>query len=242
MKRIIEYVQNEKIYYPRVDIYLVEKISLISGWMFFICYLLIYYVIGNKDIADIFFAFCLSSWFISCWHVFCKLREGYSIQEDGICFRYRFIKHKLLYEDIKCIIIVNSYGNNKIVKTPYIIVIGGEQNEILQYCNNFPFRHVLASINIRVKLGAEIGCYHPGNIWTIFNKGSSAISDYGFIWNKREMYKIFKGFRGDYHIAASVIESYRDKFDNIVKEYGISDNQIHVIDDSTDEEFLWWLQ
>lgn len=38
------------------------------------------------------------------------------------------------------------------------------------------------------------------------------------------MYKIFKGFRGDYHIAASVIESYRDKFDNIVKEYGISDN------------------
>ena len=241
MKRIIEYVQNEKIYYPRVDIYLVEKISLISGWMFFICYLLIYYVIGNKDIADIFLAFCLSSWFISCWHVFCKLREGYSIQEDGICFRYRFIKHKLLYEDIKCIIIVNSYGNNKIVKTPYIIVIGGEQNEILQYCNNFPFRHVLASINIRVKLGAEIGCYHPGNIWTIFNKGSSAVSDYGFIWNKREMYKIFKGFRGDYHIAASVIESYRDKFDNIVKEYGISDNQIHVIDDSTDGEFLWWL-
>ena len=41
-------------------------------------------------------------------------------------------------------------------------------------------------------------------------------------------------------IAASVIESYRDKFDNIVKEYGISDNQIHVIDDSTDGEFLWW--
>lgn len=35
------------------------------------------------------------------------------------------------------------------------------------------------------------------------------------------MYKIFKGFRGDYHIAASVIESYRDKFDNIVKEYGM---------------------
>ncbi|MGN0246899.1 MAG: hypothetical protein ACI4DK_13175 [Lachnospiraceae bacterium] len=240
MKRIIKHVQNEKIYYPRADIYLVEKISLISGWMFFICYLLIYYVIGNKDIADIFLAFCLSSCFISCWHVFCKLREGYSIQEDGICFRYRFIKHKLLYEDIKCIIIVNSYGNNKIVKTPYIIVIGGEQNEILQYCNNFPFRHVLASINIMVKLGAEIGCYHPGNIWTIFNKGSSAISDYGFIWNKREMYKIFKGFRGDYHIAASVIESYRDKFDDIVKEYGISDNQIHIIDDSTDGEFLWW--
>ena len=43
-------------------------------------------------------------------------------------------------------------------------------------------------------------------------------------------------------IAASVIESYRDKFDNIVKEYGISDNQIHVIDDSTDGVFLWWLQ
>ena len=113
----------------------------------------------------------------------------------------------------------------------------------MQYCNNFhnlPYRrYVLSSNNIRVKLGAEIGCYHPGNIWTIFNKGSSAISDYGFIWNKREIYKIFKGFRGDYHIAASVIESYRDKFDNIVKEYGISDNQIHVIDDSTDGEFLW---
>ena len=243
MKRIIEHVKIEKLYAAEFDysLILIEKGSLICGCISFILYLMFYYVIDDKDLAYVFQSVALAGWCVPILTFFVKLYKGYSIQEDGICFRYRFIEHKLLYEDIRCIIIVNSSINGgKIIKIPYIIIIGEEQDEILQYCNNFPFRHVLASINIRVKLGAEIGCYHPGNIWTIFNKGSSAISDYGFIWNKREMYKIFKGFRGDYHIAASVIESYRDKFDNIVKEYGISDNQIHVIDDSTDGEFLWW--
>lgn len=246
MKRIIEHVRIEKLYAAEIDYYLilVEKGSLICGWISFICYLLFYYVIDNRDLAYVFWGVALAGWFVPVLSFFVKLCKGYSIQEDGFCFRYRFIKHKLLYEDIKCIIIVNSNTNGgKIIKIPYIIIIGGEQDEILRYCNNFhnlPYRHVLSSNNIRVKLGAEIGCYHPGNIWKIFNKGSSAISDYGFIWNnKKEMYKIFKEFRGDYHIAASVIESYRDKFDNIVKEYGISDNQIHIIDDSTNGKFIW---
>ena len=53
------------------------------------------------------------------------------------------------------------------------------------------------------------------------------------------MYKIFKGFGGNYYIARSIIENYRDEFDNIAKEYGISDKRIHVIDDSTNGEFLW---
>ena len=223
MKRIIEHIRTEKLYVAEFDYYLIliEKGFFIGGCISFILYLMFYYVIDDKDLAYVFQALALAGGYVFVLTFFVKLCQGYSIQEDGICFRYRFIKHKLLYEDIKCIIIVNSSTNGgKIVKIPYR-------------------RYVLSSNNIRVKLGAEIGCYHPGNIWTIFNKESSAISDYGFIWNKREIYKIFKGFRGDYHIAASVIESYRDKFDNIVKEYGISDNQIHVIDDSTDGEFLW---
>lgn len=249
MKRIIEHIRTEKLYVAQFDYYLIliEKGFFIGGCISFILYLMFYYVIDDKDLAYVFQALALAGGYVFVLTFFVKLCQGYSIQEDGICFRYRFIKHKLLYEDIKCIIIVNSSTNGgKIVKIPYIIIIGGEQDEILQYCNNFhnlPYRrYVLSSNNIRVKLGAKIGCYHPGNIWTIVNKDSSAISDYGFIWNnKKELYRIFKGFRGDYYIAASVIESYRDKFDNIVKEYGISDNQIHVIDDSTDGKFLWWL-
>lgn len=228
-----------KIYYPRFDSYLIEKILIICGIVLFICSLLFHYVFESRDLAGVFWGLCLSSWFISVTLFFFKLREGYIIQDDGICFQYRFMKNKLLYKDIKCIIISNGQENYTIVKTPYITVIGGEQDKILQYCIDSPKRHVLTSSDIRYKLGAEIGCYHPGNIREMFKKGSSIIYNYGFVWNKREMYKILKGFRGDYYIAASVQENFRDEFDDIIKKYDISSERVHVIDDSTNGNYIW---
>lgn len=228
-----------KIYYPRFDSYLIEKILIICGIVLFICTLLFNCVFESRDLADVFWGLCLSSWFTPVILFFFKLREGYIILDDGIFFKYRFRKNKLQYKDIKCIIISNGQGNYTIVKTPYITVIGGEQDKILQYCIDSPKRHVLTSSDIRYKLGAEIGCYHPGNIREIFKKGSSIIYNYGFVWNKREMYKIFKGFLGDYYIAASVYENFRDEFDNILKKYDIGSERVHVIDDSTNGNYIW---
>lgn len=228
-----------KKYYPRFDSYLVEKILIICGIVLFICSLLFNYVFGSRDLAGVFWGLCLSLWFIPVTLFFFKLREGYTIQDDGIFFKYRFMKNKLLYKDIKCIIISNAQANYRIVKTPYVTVIGGEQDEILQYCIGGSKRHVLTSSDIRYKLGAEIGCYHPENIREMFKKGSSIIYNYGFVWNKREMYKIFKGFRGDYYIAASVYENFRDEIDDIAKKYDISSERVHVIDDSTNGNYIW---
>lgn len=149
------------------------------------------------------------------------------------------MKNKLLYQDMKCIIISNAQGNYTITKTPYVTVIGGKKDKILQYCIDSPKRHVLTSNNIRYKLGAEIGFFHIGNIREIFKKGSSTIYNYGFVWNKNEMYKIFKGFRGSYYIAASVLGNFRNEFNNIVKKYNISEERIFVIDDSTNGKFIW---
>lgn len=192
-------VALSKIYYPRIDSYLIEKILIICGMVLFICTLLINYVFEYRDLAGVFWGFCLSSWYIPVTLFFFKLREGYIIQDDCIIFKYRFLKNKLLYTDIKCIIISNLEAPNfKSTKTPHVTVIGGEQDEILQYCIDSPKRHVLTSLDIQYKLGAEIGCYHSGNIREIFKKGSSIIYNYGFVWNKREMYKIFKGFLGEY--------------------------------------------
>lgn len=227
-------------YYP--DKYksdLVERVLIICGIILFICSLLFYFAFGYKNLAGLFFAFCLASWFIPAELFLLKLYQGYAIQDDGIFFKYRFLRNKLLYNDINCIIISNSMINYAIGKIPHVTVIGGEQDEILQYCMNSKKRHVLSSDDIRYTLGAEIGCYHPENIWEIFKKGSYKIYNYGFVWNKREMNKIFKGFPGDYYIAASVLENFRNEFDDIVKEYNISDNRIHIIDDSTDGKFTW---
>ncbi|MCM1288189.1 MAG: hypothetical protein NC240_07740 [Clostridium sp.] len=149
------------------------------------------------------------------------------------------MKNKLLYQDIKCIIISNAQGNYTITKTPYVTVIGGEKDEILQYCIKSSKRHVLTSNNIRYKLGAEIGCYHPENIQELFKKGSSTIYNYGFAWNKRVMDKLLKGFGGDYYIAASVLGNFRNEFDGIVKKYNIGSERIFVIDDSTNGKFIW---
>lgn len=232
-------VALNKKYYPRFNSYLIEKILIICGIVLFICFLLFNYVFRSRDLACVFWGLCLSSWFIPVTLFFFKLREGYIIHDDAIFFQYRFMKNKLLYKDIKSIIISNAQGNYRIIKTPYVTVIGGEKDEILQYCTDSPKRHVLTSNDIRYKLGAEIGCFHPGNIREILKKDSSIIYNYGFAWNKREMYKIFKGFLGDYYIAASVLENFRDEFDDIVKKYDISSERICVIDDSTNGKFIW---
>lgn len=237
MKRIR--VALSKKYDPRFDSYLIERVLIICGIVLFICSLLVRYVFESKDLAGVFWGLCLSSWFIPVALFFCKLQNGYSIQDEGICFQFRFLKNKLLYKDIKCIIISNDDVNYKIVKTPYITVIGGEQDKILQYCIDSPKRHVLTSSDIRYKLGAAIGCYHPGNIEEMFKKGSSVIHNYGFIWNKREMYKVFRGFQGDYYVAASVYGNYRNEIADIQKKYQVSSNRIHIIDDSTDGKFIW---
>lgn len=229
---------NKK-YYPRFNSYLIEKILILCGIVLFICSLLFNFVFGSRDLACVFWGLCLSSWFIPVTLFFFKLMEGYIIQDDGIFFKYRFMKNKLLYEDIKVIIISNAQGNYRITKTPYITVIGGEKNEILQYCVDSPKRHVLTSNDIRYKLGAAIGCFHPGNIQEIFKKGSFIIYNYGFVWNQREMYKIFKGFLGDYYIAESVLENFRNEFDDIVKKYDIGSERIHVINDSINGKFIW---
>lgn len=53
------------------------------------------------------------------------------------------------------------------------------------------------------------------------------------------MHKVLKGFPGDYYVAASVIDQWRKKYDETVKEYGIDENRIHIMDDSTYGIFRW---
>ena len=228
-----------KIYNSKFESYQLEKVLIICGTVSFICTLLLYYVFDSRDFASILGAFCLSFWYVSVLSFLFKLCDGYMIQDDSIVFRYRFMKRKLLYKDIKCIIISNVQVNYRITKTPHITVIGGEQDKILQFCLNAPKRHVLTGDDIRYILGEEIGCYHPGNFWKMFKKGSSVIYNCGFWWNKREMHKIFSGFPGNYYIAASVLENYHDEFDDIVKKYGISSERICIMDDSTNGKFIW---
>lgn len=227
-----------KLYYPRYNSYLIEKVLSVCGLLFFVCYLLVKFTSGNRDWAGVCLGFCLSAWSVPVV-LFCfKLREGYTIQKDGVYFRYRFLKNKLLYQDIKCIIISNSNGNTRITKTPYVTIIGGEADGVLQYCLSGERSHVLTANGIRYKLGAEIGCYHPGNILEMFHKGSSIIHDYGFVWNKREMYKLLQGFMGDWYVAASVMENYQNEFDELVKEFQIAGERIHVIDDTANIDIV----
>ncbi len=227
-----------KLYNSRFESYQAERVLIVCGVVTLICALLLYYVFDSEDLADILGAFSLAFWYASVLFFLSKLADGYMIQDDAIVFRYRFMKRKLLYKDIKCIIISNVLLKG-ITKTPHITVIGGEQDKILQYCLNAPKRHVLTDIDIKYRLGEEIGYYYPDNFWKKFKKGSSVIYNCGFWWNKREMHKIFSGFPGIYYVAASVLENYHDEFDDIVKKYGISSERICIMDDSTNGEFIW---
>lgn len=238
MKKICKDIWNNRLYYPRFNSYMLERVLFICGVPLIIGYLLSNYFFKDESLADFFLIMCLCCWYIPVLFFFLRLSEGYNIQKDCIYFKYRFKMHKLFYKDIKCIIIVNGQINSKIVKTPYVIIIGGEQERILQYCRNRKKPHVLACNEIKYELGAEIGCYHPGNVWEMFKRGSSTVFDYGFMWNQREIHKLLTGFCGKYYVAKSVIGCYPNKFDEIIKKYGINKEQINIFDDSTNGEFL----
>lgn len=168
-----------------------------------------------------------------------KMREGYALEQDCIYYRYMLSTQKLLYKDIKCIIIANSCAGGRIKNIPCVVMIGGEPEKILHYCMNSERFHVLSMDEIRENLGEEIGYYGSENFWRIFRKGAFTIHDYGFVWNKGEMHKVLKGFPGDYYVAASVIDCWRKKYDEIVKKYGIDKKRIHIMDDSTYGIFRW---
>lgn len=168
-----------------------------------------------------------------------KKGEGYALEEGCIYYKYMLNTQKLLYKDIKCIIIANACVRGRIKNTPCVIMMGGEPEKILHYCMNSKRFHVLSMDELRERLGAEIGYYGLENYWKIFRKGAFTISNYGFVWNKGEMHKVLKGFSGDYYVAASVIDCWRKKYDEIVKEYGIDEKRIHIMDDSTYGIFRW---
>lgn len=168
-----------------------------------------------------------------------KKGEGYALEEDCIYYKYGLITRKLLFQDIKCIIIANSSEGERIKNTPYVMMMGGDPEKILHFCMNSERFHVLSIDEIRGQLGGEIGYYGPENFWRVFRKGAFTTYDYGVEWNQKEMHKVLEGFSGDYYVASSVVDCWRKKYDEIVKGYGIEENRIHIMDDSTYGIFRW---
>lgn len=233
-------MRNKRLYSRTLYYAPAEDALLIIGLLFLIGSFFIGIFQRDKDLEVLFWVFCISAWFMPVFNFFFNLEDGYTLEEDCIYYRSRFITYKLLYKDIKCIIIAHmSLGAGRTSKTPCVVMIGGEQEEILKYCTDGNRRGLLTSNIIEHILGAEIGDFSPENFWETIKKGPSVVCDYGFVWNKREIHKVLKGFQGDYYVAASVVEGYRKIYDEIVENFNIDKERIHIIDDATKERFKW---
>lgn len=230
-----------KMYNPQSGGHMLENVLGILGAFFLALSVTFRWIIvKNNDLSGLFFALCMSAWFSPIMiYLFVKLPYGYLLDKDGIVFNCKFKKNKLLFENIKYIIIVNAKFRLRITKTPWIGMFGEHQDEFLQYLLYDKKRHVLTSDNIKCYLGEKIGHYDAENLYKILKKGSSTVYNYGFVWNKKEIHKILEGFKGDYYIAASVISNHNDEFNAICKQYKIDTQRIHIIDDSTNGEFIY---
>ena len=234
-----------KMFNPYPELQAVEKALSILGLFFFVLGIVFRYsIIKDRELthqlADLFFAFSIAAWFYPIFaFIFEKWPAGYLLEKDRIVFHCKYRKNELLYEDIQCIIISNTIVRSRITKTPWITMVGERSDEIIQYLMSENRKYVLRDVDIKCKLGEKIGWFHYEYIWKIFKKGSSTIYNYGFGWNKQEIHKVLDGFRGDYYIAASVISNYSDEMNAIRKQYDIDNQRIHIIDDSTNGEFIW---
>ena len=165
--------------------------------------------------------------------------NGYILQEEKITFNNKYAKNDIFYNDIKCVLIVNfSDVHGRVTTTPWVSIIAGETDEILQYCTEWKEKKkgVLASGVIKFKLGSKIGHYYIGTIGELF-RSDRKIKNYGFAWEKDILY-LLKKYQGDYYIAKSVYHNREEKYDKIFDEYGISKERIHFIDDLNDDEMV----
>lgn len=222
---------NKKTYYPRFNSYYIEIILIIIGFLLFFGFLFSTFALDNRDLAGVFWGLCLSSWFIPAVLFLFKLGEGYTILDDGIIYRCSFRKHKMLYEDMKIIIFSNEWRDKKIENTPYVTVIGGKMDKVFQISVDKTHSQGFTSYDLSYKLREDIKNYPSRYFREFIKEGSYIASRYSFVWNEREMHKIFGGFSGDYYIAATLPEKFRNKFNSIAEKYNISKEKIFVIDD-----------
>ncbi len=237
-----------KMQYPDFKSEIGEKVLGICGAILLVPAGIFKIVFKDYNLSVIFMALALSAWYPLIILIVYEWWKGYIIEDDGIYFKHRFLKHKILYKNIRCIIISNgcvhnihsTYMDYKKKIAPWLTIMGGETDKILKYCmEDNPRRHVLRNIDIEYVLGADIGCYNPENFYKIFSKKSWKIYNYGFVWNIKNTNKILKAYTGDYYIASSISSNYSEEIKTICEKYGINNERIHIIEDSTNGEFVW---
>lgn len=67
-------------------------------------------------------------------------------------------------------------------------------------------------------------------------KDSSCIPYYGFRWNKKDIYLVFKNYNGSYYIARSIVERYKEEINSIMHQYNIDNHRVNIIEDFNKEK------
>ncbi len=144
-----------------------------------------------------------------------KMAGGYKLSDKEIIFWRNCKKNRVEYENIKYIFIVNACTNNvEISSLPWVAIIGGKATGVVEYC-----MHTRGENNRLFNTDIE----------NILVKNQEIKSNYGFLWNSKEMYKILKGYKGDYYIAKSVMKE-SEEYKQIYERYDIKD-RVHIIED-----------
>lgn len=211
-----------KRYHPNINckkvnkqLYLMRILSLLSFAV------MVLFIVRKSSTTHILFLFLLGVaflWLDIIWFVQ-KLAGGYSVLNDSILYWWHYKRHELKFQDIHRIYVVNaSWNNGDLIDLPYILIIGGEDHHVLQYC--------MSDIENGPLLNTELE--------SILIQNKETENNYGFLWNDNEMQKLFVGYQGEYYIADSIISRCSKEYDLICTQYGLKD-RIHIIYDTKNE-------
>lgn len=146
-----------------------------------------------------------------------KLANGYKMSNTDIYFWRNFKKHRVSFQEIHHIYVVNAAVNNgDVMGLPYILLIGGKESGVQQYC-----------MHDRNKSGRLL--HTEIEIMLISNHETD--NNYGFVWNQKIIYKILKGYKGDYYVAESILNDFSIEYDLICEQYDDIEERVHVIED-----------
>lgn len=212
-------VRIKKRYHPGINYGNIKKELKVVRILSILCFLLAVFAFVlhlSKTMAVYFLILGVAMlWLDIIWFVQ-KLQGGYTLSDDNICYWRKFKKYKIYFNDVQSVFIVNASTNNgDVMNLPYVLIIGGRSSGVMQYC-----------MHDRTQTGVLMNT----EIEFVLIKDRETENNYGLLWNCSEMQKILRGYQGDYYVAESVINSFKDEYELICGQYNIK-KQVKVIPD-----------
>lgn len=201
---------------------------LIVHMMIFLFIILVFNATFKEIIVVIYFVLVLAEFLflVGCY------ADGFKIDRIGIKYYRLFKPKKVLYKEIKSIVISHAVG--RAASVGYL----GKYERCSSGKMRFrPYPWVTLCDKVPDKVIKEFS-YTLDSVTVDYLLGKNGMV-YSFIWNKWAMENLMAEFDGDFYVTKSIAVRYKKELQEMAIKYEICEEKIHIVTDTVAIHFLW---